>query len=701
MRTCRVSCRRCRGDPPIHRATGLASTAALALFATHTAFCGHRAAPPNILLVTLDTTRADHLGAYGDRRAQTPTLDRLAAEGVLFERAITAAPLTLPAHVSLLTGLYPFSHGVRNNGTSMPGDAVATLATVLHDAGYRTAAFVSAFVLDHRYGLARGFDRYDDRFELERRGPQTAAALDAWLTETATDRRPFFVWLHLFDPHDPYDPPAPFRDAFVGRLYDGEIALDDAVLGTVLTRLTQLRLESSTLVAIAGDHGESLGEHGEATHGLFVYESAVRVPMILWSPGRLPAGRRVPALVRSIDLAPTVLSVMGVPGLAAAQGRSLLPLILGRAPGPGSAYSETFFPRLYMNWAELRSIQDDRWKFIDAPAPELFDLATDPREAANLAPREPSRTAAFRRAFAAVTGGGEGTIAPSTVDRETARKLAALGYIGSAVERPSAGGASRPDPKDMIGVFNLLRDANAAIQSRRFAAGEAAARTVLAHDPSNAFAILVLARAELEQGRYKAAAGDYQRYAMLVPSSADAHHWIAVCLSRPGETDRALAEDEAAIAIDPRHAEAHSLRGGLLAAAGRVDEAMKELRAAVEIVPDNVAFHVGFGRILVSAGRLGEAEAEIRQALQRQPDDPDALAASGTLLLARGDPERARAAFERALDRRPDADDVRLDYAGVLERLGRRTEARAEYKRLASGSETPAPIRQAARDRLR
>ena len=696
-----MSCRRFRGGRPISRTRRLALAAALALFAIQAAFCGHRGAPPNILLVTLDTTRADHLGAYGDHGAQTPTLDRFAAEGILFERAIAAAPLTLPAHVSLLTGLYPFAHGVRNNGTFILGETVPTLTTVLHDAGYRTAAFVSAFVLDHRYGLARGFDRYDDRFELERAGPQTAAALDAWLTENANDRRPFFVWLHLYDPHDPYDPPPPFRDRFADRLYDGEIALDDAVLGTVLARLRQLDLQASTLVAIVGDHGESLGEHDEATHGLFVYESALRVPMILWAPGRLPAARRVPALVRGIDLAPTVLAVAGLNGLASAQGQSLLPLIEGRAPGPGSAYSETYFPRLYMNWASLRSIQDDRWKFIDAPAPELFDLANDPQETANLASREPARSAALKRAFDAVTGGGEGSIAQGRVDRETAQKLAALGYVGAAMEPSPAKGASRPDPKDMIGVFNRLRDANAAIQGRRFAEAEAAARAVLTADPSNAFGIVVLARAEMEQGRYRAAAADYRRYATLVPSSADAHHWIAVCLSRLGESDRALAEDEAALAIDPKHAEAHDLRGGLLASAGRLDEAIGELRAAVAIVPDNVPFRVGLARVLVSAGRLDQAETELRQALQRQPDNPDAHAASGALFLARADPERARAAFERALARRPDADDVRLDYAGVLERLGKRTEARAEYARLASGRDTPAAIRQAARERLR
>jgi len=675
--------------------------AALAAAALLVALRWHREAPPDILLITLDTTRADHLGAYGDARARTPNLDRLAAGGVLFERAITAAPLTLPAHASLLTARYPFAHGVRNNGNFTLDAAAPTLATALHDAGYRTGAFVSAFVLDRRYGLARGFDRYDDRLELERRGGDTAAALDRWLAETAGDPRPFFAWLHLYDPHDPYDPPAPFAAAFADRPYDGEIAYDDEVVGGVLARLgAREPRDRPTIVAVAGDHGESLGEHGEATHGLFVYEAAIRIPMILRGP-HLAAGARVPALVRTIDLAPTLLDAAGLPPLARADGRSLLPLVAGTGRGPEDAYSETFFPQLYMNWAPLRSIQDARWKFIDAPAPELYDLANDARETANLAPREPARTAALRRAFDGVTGGTEGPLAPTAIDRDTARKLAALGYIGAAVDRPAAAGGARPDPKTMVDVFNRLRSANDAIKRGQFAAAQTAAREVLAADRDNAFATLVLARAEMEQGAYRSAAADYRRYAALVPSSADAHHSIAICLSRLGDADGALAEAAAALALDPQYAEARELRGGLLASRGRLDEAVGELRAAVDIAPGNALFHVGLARELVAAKRLDEAQAEVRRALELQPENPDALAASASLLAAQEQLDAARLAFAHALARRPEADDVRLDYAGILARLGRAAEARGEYERLANGAETPETIRRAARARMR
>ena len=670
--------------------------------------------PPDILLITLDTTRADHLGAYGDRRARTPRLDRLANEGVLFERALAAAPITLPAHASLFTGLYPFAHGVRNNGNFSLNASAPTLATALHDGGYLTAAFVSAFVLDRRYGLARGFDEYDDRLgdsaptqsargEMERRGDHTARAAGDWLSANARDSRPLFVWMHLYDPHDPYDPPSPLREAFADRLYDGEIAAVDEAIGAVLDRLTPLGRPAPPLVAVIGDHGESLGEHEEETHSMFVYESTLRVPMILSWPGRLPAGRRVPALVRGVDLAPTLLELAGKPALPSIEGQSLVSLVEGRSQaGPPSAYGESYFPLFYMNWAPLRSIQDDRWKFIDAPVPELYDLSSDAREQTNLAEREPARAAALRRALDALTGGRQGAMSERPMDRETIQKLAALGYVApSNAVRPPERESAKADPKKLIGVFNQLRRANAALQQGRLGEAEAIARDVHARDPQNAFAVIVLANVEMEQGRYREAIANYKAYLELVPSSVEAHHRVAICYSRLGDVDRALAEDEAALAMDPRASDARVLRGGLLAARGRTDEALRELRAAVEIDPVNAPFRVGLARVLITARRYDEAEAELARAIELQPRNPAAHAATGTLWAARGQPDRVVAAFQRALELDEEQDDVRLDLARTLEQAGRAAAAQAEYQRLAYGRETPPEIRKAARARLR
>ncbi|PYR06280.1 MAG: hypothetical protein DMF99_26325 [Acidobacteria bacterium] len=412
--------------------------------------------------------------------------------------------------------------------------------------------------------------------------------------------------------------------------------------------------------------------------------------------------RRVPALVRSIDLAPTLVDAAGLPPIARADGRSLLPLIAGTGKGPEDAYSETYFPQLYMNWAALRSIQDARWKFIDAPAPELYDLSIDPGEQMNLAPLEAARVAALRRALDQLTGGRAGVMNRRPIERDTAQKLAALGYIGAA----QSGVARTPesgwrDPKDMIGVFNQIRRANAAVEQRRPAEGERIARGALARDPDNAFATIVLANAEMEQGHYRDAIATYRRYAELVPPSADAHHRIAVCFSRLGDVDRAVAEEDAALAIDPRDAEAHELRGGLLAGRGRLDEAVRELQMAIEIEPVNALFRIGLARALITAGKLDEADAEVRRALELHPDSADAHAASGAVAAGRNRFDAAAAAYAQALRLRPDYDDVRLDFARTLERLGRREEAAAEYRRLASNAATPPEIRNAARQRLR
>lgn len=667
--------------------------------------------PPNILLVTLDTTRADRIGAYGYSLAKTSHLDRLAAEGVRFNRTIAPAPITLPSHASLFTARYPFAHGVRNNGNFYLGDEFPTLATALHDRGYRTAAFVSSFILDRRYGLARGFDEYDDRFEsggeqvvnfqIERRGDRTALAAGEWLDRNARDpQHPFFVWLHLYDPHEPYRAPQPFRDMFADRPYDGEIAFDDAILASVIDRLNKLGQLDSTLIAVVGDHGESLGEHGEETHSMFVYESALRVPMILWRPGRIPSGKVVTPLVRVIDLTPTLLELAGAPPLAGAEGKSLVPLIEGRGPAPPSAYAETYLPLFYMNWAPLRSIQDDRWKYVDAPTVELYDLERDPHEADNLAQREPSRTAALKRALDTVTGGREGSMKVGRLDREALEKLAALGYIGATTTASIDRTDTKPDPKAMIAVFNRLRTANAAVRTGKFDEATRVAREVLARDPKNAFATIIVASAEMNQGKYREAIAAYRAYIDLVPTSAYAHHWIAICYLRLGDRDRALAEEDAALAIDSKYADARVLRGGVLAARGQFEAAIRELTEAVSTDPDKPALRLDLAKVLTDAKRFDEAEAQYRRALELAPASADAHTGLGVLLAGRDRLDDAATELRRALQLEPQHDEARFDLAKVFEQQGKRKEAREEYQQLAASPHAASDIKGAARERL-
>jgi arylsulfatase A-like enzyme/Tfp pilus assembly protein PilF len=696
----------------------LAATAAILLLAAAAYWLWRHSSGPrvpaerlNLLLVTLDTTRADHLGCYGDAAARTRHLDRLAAEGVRFERAYATAPITLPSHASLLTGLYPFEHGVRNNGNFYLADRYATIATVLKGRGYRTAAFVSAFILDRRYGLARGFDTYDDRMEgaqpqvvaleAERRGDRTALALSRWLEANATQAAPFFAWLHLYDPHEPYRPPPPFREAFADRPYDGEIAFDDAAVASILDKLGALGALDRTLVAVVGDHGESLGDHGEETHSMFVYESAIRIPMILWRPGRLPAGLVVREPVRGIDLAPTLLELLGAPALAAPHARSLVPLFAGRAAArPPAVYAETYLPRFYMNWAPLRALIDERYKLIDAPRPELYDLSDDPGETRNRYATQERTVAAFRAELERITAGSEGTMNVGALDRDAAEKLAALGYIGAGSEPAPAAGVVPRDPKDVIATFNRLRRANSAVRDRRFAEALPILRSVLVEDPRNAFAQLVLGSAYMGQAEYRKAIEQYRKYVDLVPTSSYAHQWMAICHLNLNDRDGAMREAEAALAIDPRFSDARVLRAGVLAARGRHPEAIAELRQAVATDPAKPTIRLDLAKVLAEAGRPEEARAEYEAALRQQPDFVPALVGLAALQAETGALDDAVRNLRRALDLDPRQAEARFNLARALERQGRPAEAVPEYRRLADDPDAPRAVRDVARQRL-
>ena len=679
----------------------------------------------NILLVTIDTMRADRLGAYGYARARTRHLDKLAAEGVRFEWAFSPAPITLPAHASILTGLYPFEHGVRNNGNFYLADRFETLATVLGAHGYRTAAFVSSFVLDRRYGLSRGFESYDDRMqgaqsqivslEAERRGDRTAEALSRWLDQYASspNRQPFFAWLHVYDPHEPYRAPPPFGPAFADSPYDGEVAFTDAIVASILDKLTGLGLLTNTIVSVIGDHGESLGDHGEETHSMFVYDSAVRVPLMLWRPGRLPAGVVVREPVRAIDLPWTLTDLVGVPSPSTPHARSLVPLIESSvtprtaslsAPSltaSDAIYAETYLPELYMNWAPLRSLRDERWKFIDAPKPELYDLSTDPGEQQNLYEREPQRSAAIRQALERLAGDTTQPVKGVTLDRETVDKLASLGYVGAGAEpAPRAAGQTLADPKDMIGLFNRLRRANSAVRDRRFPDALPVLQDVLREDPKNAFATLVLGSAYMGMEQYTRAVQQYQRYLQLVPTSAYAHQWIAICHIRLGQQDEALKEADAALAIDPRFSDARVLRAGILASRGQYDQAIAELQQAVTLDPAKPMIRLDLAKVLDEAGRADDAQREFETILKTQPDYAPAMTGLAALFAKRGRYDDAEKLLRRSLTLAPAQDDGRFNLARVLEQQGRRNEAIAEYRKLVDAPTTSSSVRAEARARL-
>jgi choline-sulfatase len=655
-----------------------------------------KAARDCILLVTLDTTRADHVGAYGSRRARTPHLDRLAAEGTRFASVTATAPLTLPAHASLLTGLLPPEHGVRNNGNFRLDERTPTVATVLQGHGYRTAAFVSAFVLDRRFGLARGFERYDDSvvlgtsadvfsFESQRTGDRTGAALVRWLEAyAASPGAPFFAWLHLFDPHEPYVPPSPHREAFADSPYDGEIAFADSVLGTVIEALERLHLADRVVVVVAGDHGESLGEHGEETHSMLLYEGVVRVPLVVWGPGRVPAGRVVTEPVSGIDIAPTIVALASAPALPASHARSLLPLLDGKPDGaPRALYTETLCPQFDMGWAPLRGVRDDRYKLVDAPRPELFDLARDPGERTNLYDREPGKVAALRGRLQALAGSGWGAMGVMAMSREVQERLAALGYVGSGGDAlPTSTVTGLTDPKDAIDVFNRLRHASTAVLQRR---PEEALRIVAEADrldPGNAFARFIEADARMALGQHAKAIEPLRLYLAQRPSKAVAHHLLAVCFLKTGRPEMALREADAALGLEEHFVEARVLRGRILLTEGKAAEAAQEFRKAVADDPEKSVLRLALAHALEETARPAEAAEEYRAILSREPENGAALAGLATGAARQGDVARAEPLLRRALAADPEQDKARFILAQILESEGRRAEAEAEYARV-------------------
>lgn len=628
--------------------------------------CGRRQRP-NLLLVTLDTTRADHLGCYGYPLSQTPAIDRLAAEGVRCSDAVTAAPITLPSHATILTGLYPPAHGVRDNGTYALGDDAVTLAERLKRAGYRTQAIVSALVLNRRYNLAQGFDGYDDDLWSEdqpklflirsRRGPKTAARavrwLDAWSQERP--RRPFFLWMHLFDAHQPYT--LPRAERMLSRTsYDAEIAVLDRAVGAVVDELRRRAVLDDTLVVVTADHGESLGEHGEKTHALFIYDATVRVPLILRYPRGLPAGRPYPGPVRTVDIVPTVLAALGLPGGDETQGRDLWPALRGEVPPPDlPQYSESLLSQVGFGMSPLFGVRHGGFKWIRAPRPEVYDLRADPRELANLYPGAARRGAALDRELAAILADSRSrALEPqkSAMDPETARSLKALGYLAPAADRAVMSGL---DPKSGLPLFRKLEHARHLAQRQRWAEAERVLREVVAEVPGNASAITSLALILLRQGDVSGAREQYLRVLAIDPKDSRVYVMLGAISMLEGDLESAERHYRRALAITPGFVEAISNLGMIAALRDDDAEAERWYRQAMASDPNFPVAYRRLADIHYERGDFAGALDLYRKALAEQPNDFAATVQAGNSARQTGHRELAAQYFATAARLKPDS----------------------------------------------
>ncbi|MCW5890326.1 MAG: sulfatase-like hydrolase/transferase [bacterium] len=519
-------------------------------------------ARPNVLLVTLDTTRADRLGCYGWRRAETPALDGLARDGVRFDAAYASSPMTLPSHATLFTGLEPPEHGLRLNGQSRLPDGVPTLASRLHEQGYRTGGFVAAFVLDRRFGLDRGFEVYDDalgdalpqvvpeRLALHRRGDAVVDAALGWLDEAARGPAPFLAWVHLYDPHAPDHP---HGDA--GASYDGEVAFMDRQVARLLAFLERRGLARRTLVVAVADHGEGLGDHGDAEHGFLLDEEVLRVPLLVRWPGVVARGHAVGALVTTRDLAPTILDLTGSPPLAASGGRSLRAALAGGTIASGVSYAETDLPLAAYGWSPQRSLTTEDWKYVRTPRPELYARPSDRAEHHDVAAADPARVAALDGALADVEASFRPLIAPEArLDARARARLEALGYAASSA--PAARTEGLRDVKDMLEVKRLGTDVAVGLATGRLDAPVAIVllRTLVERSPESAPFRVRLGTLLLVHGDVPGAIAELEEAVRLHPDLADARINLGQATLRAGRPADAAAQFRAALALEPDRA---------------------------------------------------------------------------------------------------------------------------------------------------
>ena len=622
----------------------------------------------NVLLVTLDTFRADRLDA------QTPNLERLASRAVRFENASSPVPLTLPAHASILSATLPLHHGLRNNGAgSFPTDR-ETLAALFHGAGYRTGAFVSSFVLDHRFGLDRGFDRYDDEvsrdpgnastYDAERRGGDTVDRAVDWLK--GADSRPSFTWVHLYDAHAPYAPPSPYP-----QTYDGEIAYLDVQVGRLLGAVDA----ENTVIVVVGDHGESLGEHGELTHGLLLYEPTLHVPMLLAAPKVKP--RVVHAAVSTIDLAPTLAALAGTPFQSKSDGRDLSK---DGEPAAAEIYAETQYPAIF-GWSELAMLRRGNIKYIASPAPELFDLASDPRETRNVLADD---RRAYRSLSAQLDSLRASAVTPNAkstpLDAEAKAKLASLGYIAPSSMTQSAG--PRADPKAMAPLFRQFEEATWALNAGRLDDALARFRPIVAGDPRNPVFRASLARSLRQKGDLNAAIVLYQESVALAPSDPEAWYNLAVALQEANRMKESVIAIREAVRLDPRRPEAHNALGITYSEAGDLKSAESEFAKAAEIDPHDARALNNLGNVYRATGRIDEALAAYQRAVALAPQYADALNGLGVIAVQRDDPRGALAYFDRALATAPKFYEAQLNRGIALQLAGDRNGAAQQFRKL-------------------
>jgi choline-sulfatase len=636
------------------------------------------ATPPratNIVLVTIDTLRADRLGSYGYSKGQTPNLDHFARNGVLFENAVTPTPLTAPSHASIFTGLYPTAHKVRDTGGFILQPSLDTLARILQREGWDTAAFVGSSVLKKHFGFSQGFAVYDDEMPkpdarkiatdfAERRAGDVVNRAIAWLGRESGKQ--FFLWVHVFDPHFPYEPPAPYREKFRGSPYDGEVAYTDQELGRLFASVSKKSAPENTLIAVLADHGESLGDHGEYSHGVFLYDSTLRIPFLLAGAG-VPAGVRVKQQARTIDLLPTLLELAGQKPPLGVQGASLTPSFTGKQDLASWSYLESFYPKLNLGWAELRGIRTNKWKYVRAPKPELYDLTQDPTETTNVIeshPKQVQQLEARLKSVAGIDGQSGEKVETTMLDQRTLQQLKSLGYLGGSSAREYALTGQGIDPKDGVDVLkwlNLALTADSLSSSSRRAG---VLEKALAADPSNPTVIYYLGEQYGKTGRQSQAVKLYQDAIRNGLQNAWLFSRLGYLYLQQGDKPNAIAAYEKAAQLNPSDVESVNDLGMAYLELGKLDDAERAFKWSLATDAKYALAYNGLGLVAIQKQDLATARKYFESAGQLDPDLLEAQLNLGRIYKIKGDNARARACFEVFLAKASPA-----EYGPVIKKL--------------------------------
>ena len=656
-------------------------------------FSGHGRTVPapggnlNLLVITIDTLRADHLGIYEDANqplVKTPNIDRLAENGVWFRNAYSHVPLTLPSHCSLFSGTLPIFHGVRDNGYRLPS-STETLAEILKKSGYLTAAFVGAFPLDSRFGLDKGFDVYDDLYGsknpirdltfVERPAEDVNRNALAWLA--GHKDQTFFMWVHYFDPHAPYTPPSPFKEDYRGREYDGEIAYTDAAIGSLMEKLAQWKLMDRTLIVLTADHGEALGEHQETTHGIFIYDSTLSVPLIFFHPRLAPVQKTVSDPIGLVDIAPTILDLMGLPKGGKMQGTSFKDLLLGgrsRPQPPG--YIESVAAMMDRNWAPLQGIRTAEWKYIEAPIPELYDLKNDPQETNNIIKKNPGQAQRLQQELKNLIKRYSSPVASRVLqterDKETRDKLMSLGYISG---KALSSDANRPDPKTMIALDNLFNEAIIASETGNLERAGRLYQEVIQKQPNFIIGYEYAAYNDYKMGRLDEAVNLLKKAVDSDLTTTSLISRLGLYLQEAGRAEESIQILEKAVAQDPSYTEAYNYLGVSYFKTGRAEKAVESFKKAIQLDGDYAMAMNNLGNCFLTLKEYDLAIEEYKKAVAIDAGLASAYNGWGAACYRKDLTDEALNRWDKSLQLDPRQPDTSYNLGRAHLRLGHKKEA--------------------------